>query len=120
MQVNAQTYLRDSGLNMFKQIAVFVVFAASQCGKVAWSNGVLPGEEILKSECSACHAIGPTGASPNPRSPPFRDVVKRYPPENLIEALAEGITTGHNEMPEFIFEPNEIMDIVDYLNTLKK
>jgi mono/diheme cytochrome c family protein len=76
------------------------------------------GRQIVESECSSCHAIGASGASPNPKSPPFRDVVKRYPPENLVESLAEGIVTGHNEMPEFMFEPEEIIEIVTYLNSL--
>jgi mono/diheme cytochrome c family protein len=37
----------------------------------------------------------------------------------LEEALAEGIVTGHNEMPEFSFEPEQIASIVAYLQTLK-
>ena len=85
----------------------------------AMASDAAEGRRLLKAECSRCHAIGRTGNSPNPKSPPFREVVKRYPPESLVEALGEGITTGHNEMPEFIFEPEDIMNIVAYLNTLK-
>ena len=85
----------------------------------AMANDATEGRRLLKAECSRCHAIGRAGKSPNPKSPPFRDVVKRYPPDSLVEALGEGITTGHNEMPEFIFEPDDIMNIVAYLNTLK-
>jgi mono/diheme cytochrome c family protein len=76
------------------------------------------GRQIAENECSSCHAFGATGASPNPKSPPFRDVVKHYPRENFVESLAEGIVTGHNEMPEFIFEPQEITETVTYLNSL--
>lgn len=77
------------------------------------------GRMLLEQECSGCHAVGLTGKSPNPKAPPFREVAKRYPPDNLTEALAEGIVTGHNEMPEFIFEPTDIQDIVSYLETLR-
>jgi mono/diheme cytochrome c family protein len=42
----------------------------------------------------------------------------RYPPEELEEALAEGITSGHPDMPEFILSPEEIADVVRYLHTL--
>ena len=35
-------------------------------------------------------------------APPFRDLPKRYPVENLAEALAEGIVTGHPARPRFI------------------
>jgi cytochrome c len=52
-------------------------------------------------------------------SPPFREIAKRYPPENLVEALAEGIVTGHNEMPEFLFEPEDIVEIISYLESLQ-
>jgi cytochrome c len=45
-------------------------------------------------------------------------VVKRYPPDNLAEALAEGINSGHPDMPEFVFQPPEIEAIVTYLGTL--
>lgn len=85
----------------------------------ALAGDAAEGRKIVQEECSRCHAIGKTGKSPNPLSPPFREVVKKYPPESLVEALGEGITTGHNEMPEFIFEPEDIMKIVAYLNTLK-
>lgn len=104
---------------MFKWLLLFVGLSAVFAATEVLADDALNGEAIVKSECSVCHAIGPAGQSPNPKSPPFRDIVKLYPPENLVEALAEGIVTGHNEMPEFIFEPDEIMDIVDYLNTLK-
>ena len=42
------------------------------------------------------------------RAPAFRDLSKRYPIQHLAEALAEGIVTGHSDMPEFTFEPCEI------------
>ena len=87
--------------------------------RYALAGGATEGQKIVQKECSRCHAIGKTGKSPNPLSPPFREVVKRYPPDSLVEALGEGIITGHNEMPEFIFEPEDIMKIVAYLNTLK-
>jgi len=77
------------------------------------------GHEILLKNCARCHAIETVGDSPLAKAPPFRDVAKRYDPVNLEEALAEGIVTGHNEMPEFIFEPDEIVAITAYLSTLR-
>ncbi len=38
----------------------------------------------------------------------------------LAEALAEGIMTGHSEMPLFTFEPNEVASIIQYLEQLSK
>ena len=45
-------------------------------------------------------------------------VVTRYPPDDLAEALAEGIMSGHPDMPQFVFRPTEIEALVAYLNTL--
>jgi mono/diheme cytochrome c family protein len=76
------------------------------------------GRLLLEKNCSRCHAIGHTDASPNAQAPPFRTVIARYPAEDLAEALAEGIVTRHSEMPEFIFAPDEIEAIIAYLNSL--
>ncbi len=76
------------------------------------------GEQILKSRCQRCHAIGVADESTHPQAPPFRTVMQRYAAESLEEALAEGIVSGHPEMPVISFEPDEIGAIVDYLNDL--
>lgn len=76
------------------------------------------GRLALDSRCSRCHAIGAEGASPHAEAPPFREVMTRYAPENLEEALAEGIFAGHPDMPEFVLAPDEIAAIVTYLHTL--
>jgi len=77
------------------------------------------GQAILQASCSNCHAIGRTGASKHKQAPPFRDVAKRYPPQSLEEALGEGLITGHPDMPEFVFSPEDIAAIVAYLNGLR-
>jgi cytochrome c len=79
---------------------------------------VAKGHALLEANCSRCHAIGKEDASKHPEALPFREVVKRYPPDNLAEALAEGINSGHPDMPEFVFQPPEIEAIVTYLGTL--
>lgn len=76
------------------------------------------GQSIVESKCSACHATGRTGASPRERAPPFRVLTARYPIESLAEALAEGISVGHEEMPEFRFEPHEIDAILAYITSI--
>jgi mono/diheme cytochrome c family protein len=76
------------------------------------------GLEILNANCGRCHATGEDDASKHAEAPPFRVVVTRYPPENLAEALAEGIVSGHPDMPEFVFQPAEIEAILAYLGTL--
>lgn len=77
------------------------------------------GLAILQKNCARCHALGLTEKSPHPQAPPFRDVVNRYPVEDLEESLAEGIMSGHPDMPEFTFDPDQIGSIIAYLNSLK-
>lgn len=76
------------------------------------------GERILTEQCARCHAIGKTGDSPLPLAPAFRSLATRYPLGHLAEALAEGITTGHPEMPEFVFTPDEIAAILAHMERI--
>ena len=80
---------------------------------------ILTGHEILRTHCARCHAIAADGLSPEPKAPPFRDVVKRYDPDALEEALAEGIITGHKDMPVIAFESDDVAAIIAYLQTLR-
>jgi mono/diheme cytochrome c family protein len=86
---------------------------------LAQTDDLARGQALARRNCSVCHAIGPRGASPNPVAPPFRELGKRYPLENLEEALAEGILTGHPAMPEFHFTPNQIKALISYMKSIQ-
>ena len=77
------------------------------------------GEVLVRENCSRCHAIGLTGDSPNSAAPPFRTLSSKYPIENLAEALAEGIVSGHPDMPIFVFSPHAVDAIVAYLKSIQ-
>ena len=74
---------------------------------------------IVRTTCSRCHAIGKAGESPLPTAPAFRTIHERYAVEDLQEPLAEGIVTGHANMPEFRFDPGQVGDIIAYLKSLE-
>lgn len=76
------------------------------------------GQAILEANCARCHATGKSGASPLDKAPPFRQLGRRYPIEQLAESLAEGIVTGHAEMPQFAFDPPDINAIITYLKAI--
>jgi mono/diheme cytochrome c family protein len=80
------------------------------------------GRAIANANCSRCHATGTRGKSPNPASPPFRTLTKKYPLENLEEALAEGIVVGHGGlvMPRFEFSPAQIEALLDYIASIQR
>ena len=74
---------------------------------------------IAKTYCARCHSIDKVTSSPLAIAPPFRTLHKKYPVENLEEALAEGISTGHPTMPEFRFDPGQVNDFISFLKTLE-
>jgi cytochrome c len=78
------------------------------------------GADIATKQCSRCHAIGRTGASSMRLAPPLRDLSKRYPVDNLAEAFAEGIVTGHPAMPRFTFAPLEVDALLTYIKSLER
>lgn len=77
------------------------------------------GHALLTTYCASCHAVEKTGESPHPQAPPFRELHLRYPVEELTEALVEGLVSGHPDMPEFEFEPDQAEAIVRYLEALE-
>lgn len=77
------------------------------------------GRRLVERNCAQCHAIGRNDTSASPGAPAFRDLSANYPVEDLAEALAEGILTGHPAMPEFRFEPDEINAIIKYLESIQ-
>ena len=99
---------------------VSAVIAAAVARAADPDPAVARGRAFVEQNCSRCHAIGPSGESPNPKAPPFRSLHERYPIENLTEALAEGIRTGHPEMPQFdALDTEQIDDLIAYLKSLE-
>ncbi len=122
MRLSAWTKERLAGFGL----AFALTLAALASFSMAWGQtgsqdqaaSVARGAKLVQEKCARCHATGSTDKSPNAKAPPFRDVGKRYPPEHLAEALAEGITTRAVEMPEFKFAPKDVDAIIDYLDAM--
>ncbi|WP_424360158.1 c-type cytochrome [Methylocystis parvus] len=85
-------------------------------------DAIKVGEGIAKANCGRCHAVGRKGESPNPKSPPFRHLARRYPLSNLEEALGEGIVVGHEglEMPQFQFDGKQVEALLAYLHSIQR
>jgi mono/diheme cytochrome c family protein len=77
------------------------------------------GEKLLTDACGSCHAIG-RGDSPVKDAPAFRTVGRRYPVEDLEEALGEGFMSGHPDMPEFKFDADDVGAIIAYLKSIQQ
>jgi mono/diheme cytochrome c family protein len=78
------------------------------------------GEALLTEKCAGCHAVGRSGVSPHATAPAFRRLSQRYKIEALEEALAEGLSSGHPDMPEFAFETDDVAAIIAYLNAIQE
>jgi len=95
-------------------------FLISACAIKAQEPTIQRGHAFAQANCARCHPIGGSGESPLPKAPPFRTLHERYPVEELEEALAGGIRTGHPAMPEFALDENQIRDLITYLKSLER
>ncbi len=102
--------------NVYSIVVALVIACAPGLVKAA---NVEQGKHLAKMYCSRCHSIDKVGPSPLTIAPPFRTLHERFPVEELQEALAEGIVTGHPTMPQFQFEPDQINDFLVFLKTLE-
>jgi cytochrome c len=100
-------------------LIVFVALLTSAAHAQQLSPAVQRGQTIARANCARCHSIDKVTESPLKVAPPFRSLHTRYPVDNLEEPLAEGIVTGHQGMPEFRFEPDQINDFITFLKTLE-
>jgi cytochrome c len=103
-------------------LSLVMICALTGPETAAARDDVARGRKIAEANCGRCHAIGRTGESPNPASPPFRTLAGKYPLENLEEALAEGIVVGHGglDMPRFRFAPAQIEALLTYLASIQR
>jgi cytochrome c len=106
--------MRLSGLS----ILAGLLLTAAEAALPASAQDIGEGRRLAERRCAGCHAIGQTGASPHASAPPFRLIAAKGHVDDLQEALAEGITVGHPDMPEFEFTPDEIADFLGYLKSL--
>jgi cytochrome c len=101
----------------FSLVTLLMTSAAAQPGlEPAAQRGLT----IARTNCARCHSIDRITPSPLAIAPPFRTLHKKYPVENLEEALAEGISTGHPTMPEFRFDPGQVNDFISFLKSLER
>jgi mono/diheme cytochrome c family protein len=116
--------LGSSEVDMHRKASLVAIAGFFACAAlptataVAQASPASRGEAIAQKHCARCHAIRREGESPMGLAPPFRELPKRYPVENLAEALAEGIVTGHPAMPQFTFQPREIGALLTYIDGL--
>lgn len=105
-------------------LATVCAVVATLTSHLAAAQNISPAEQrglrFVRTHCASCHAVDKVSPSPLRAAPPFRDLHKSYPVENLQEALGEGIVTGHPSMPEFQLDPGQVNDVIAYLKSLER
>lgn len=105
---------------LFGALVMACAFTISAVSAQEDAPALKRGADLLATNCARCHATGTTGASPHPDAPAFRTLSQRYPIEGLAEALAEGLSVGHPDMPEFTFESDDVGAILSYLKSIQE
>ena len=102
-------------------LVLAMAFAPGACAndEGEGEGDIAMGHSFVAENCAKCHAVEAQGDSPLAEAPPFRNLHEKYPVESLAEALAEGIVTGHADMPEFVLTPDEIGAVISYLESLE-
>ena len=77
------------------------------------------GLRFARLNCAQCHAIEAVGDSPLTIAPPFRTLHLKFPIESLRRRLAEGIVADHPTMPQFRLDPDQLADVMAYLQTFE-
>lgn len=84
------------------------------------AESVATGKSVAQQYCGGCHAIEASGASANPKAPPFPLIAERYPGGNPAPVLIDGTVVRHPGMPEFNLIENETDGLVAYIRRVSR
>ena len=99
-------------------MALFMLY--SGIVQISGAGAVERGNEMAQLLCQRCHAIGLSGKSPNPLSPPFRTLQAKLTMEGLADEIDEGLLLGHRPMPPWQFSARQAEDLLAYIASLDK
>ncbi len=102
----------------YSAVAVLALLSTAACA----ADDVTAGADLAERLCARCHAIAGPGPSPATGAPAFSGLAEKWPIDYIAEALAEGIVTSHRDdvrMPEFTLTPEQIDDLLAYLETIQ-
>lgn len=82
---------------------------------IAASADPRTGEQIVKSECASCHAVGRDAGetSADPKAPRFLDVAKM--PSTTELSLKVFLRSPHKNMPNIILSREEMDSVASYI-----
>jgi len=100
-------------------IPLLVAACATDREASSLSGSAAEGKAFAQANCASCHALD-DGVSPDPDAPSLRRAAHRLPEWMMEGSFERGIQIGHTtEMPVFVFEDEDIANLLAYLETLK-
>lgn len=109
---------------MLKRLFIFsaaalVASCATDRDSSRLSVSAAEGQAFAEENCAGCHALN-DGVSPNPNAPSLRRAAHRLPAPMVAGSLEAGIQIGHTaEMPIFVFEEDDITNLLAYFQALR-
>lgn len=96
-------------------LLLFLAACATTPDGASYEPDASMGMIIARDDCAGCHELFLDRESPNPRAPPFREIVNR--PGMTPELLATWLKDGHNYPAEmgFHLEPHKVDSLVAYM-----
>lgn len=118
-------YRRRRNTSTIVGLLVCVLLAAIAGGfwiveKQADKASIQNGRELAELLCARCHALSAQDKSPNPSAPPFRTLLARLTIEGIEDELTEGISLGHQPMPEWQFSGQQIYDLTSFIASIRE
>jgi cytochrome c len=97
-----------------------MMLCASEPALAQQSPAAQRGLTFVRVHCVQCHAVDRVSESTLTIAPPFRTLLLKHSIESLQRRLSEGITASHPTMPQFRLEPDQVADVIAYLETLAR
>jgi mono/diheme cytochrome c family protein len=100
-------------------IALGAFLSVASTSALAQSPPAQRGLTFVRVHCAQCHAIDKVSDSPLAIAPPLRTLHLKFPLESLRRRLAEGLVADHPTMPQFRLDPDQLADVMAYLQTFE-
>src|SRR5262249_22771927 len=98
-------------------IALVTFLSLASSPALAQSPAAQRGLTFVRVHCAQCHAVDKVSDSPLTIAPPSGPLHPKSPIESLRGRLAEAMVADHRTMRQFGLDPDQLADVMAYLQT---
>jgi mono/diheme cytochrome c family protein len=99
-------------------VALFLVRLRVAAATTLADDPAAAGHRIAEAWCKECHAIDANSIRTGTTAPDFAAVANQ--PSTTALSLKVFLRSNHTKMPNFIIEPNDADDVIQYILSLKR